>query len=86
MNDLDAKILVRDSRELMQSLRKEWHVRGAPGMPDNEQDAEYKKVKQDCYTVLNLKKTDINSTRELWLAATSPKEMFDELLEVRNFV
>lgn len=78
-------MLQRDSRELMMSLRKEWEARGALGMPENEQDPEYRNMKLDCYRVVNLKKEDINGTRELWLAATSQKKMYELLLKVKDF-
>jgi hypothetical protein len=82
LNDINAKILKRDSSELVKGLRSEWIKRGSRLPPDNEQDAEYKEIRKQSYKVMNME-NDVNNTRELWLAATCPDdEMFELILQV----
>ena len=81
LNDLDSQILDRDSCELVKGFRYLWINSGSFPPPENDQDAAYIDMKKNCYKVMNME-GEMNSTRELWQAATCPEEMFTLILEV----
>jgi hypothetical protein len=74
LNDLDSKILDRDSCELVIKS-------GRFPPPENDQDAGYIDMKKHCYNLMNME-GEMNGTRELWQAATYPDKMFALILEV----
>lgn len=89
LNDADHKNRQRGSLELLYGLRREWIDRGRfPRNYVNEHDAEYKRLRNACYTVMNLRDVNPNQDREMWLAATIvDDDLFEVLCQVsQNYI